>query len=86
MITVVKEINEPRLPSLRGKLRAKSQDIPVWSHKDITLNEEEVGLKGSPTQVMKIFTPPPREKGMIFEGEPQGVTDKLFEELKKHLL
>jgi electron transfer flavoprotein beta subunit len=86
LITVVKEINEPRMPSLRGKLRAKSQDIPVWTNLDLGLKEEDVGLKGSPTQVVRIFTPPPRDRGVIFEGEPQEVVDKLAKELKKHLL
>ncbi|RKY46243.1 MAG: electron transfer flavoprotein subunit beta [Candidatus Omnitrophota bacterium] len=86
LITVVKEINEPRLPSLRGKLRAKKQAISVWAHTDLGLKEEEVGLSGSPTQVVKIFTPPPRPKGAIFEGEPEECVDKLVEKLKTHIL
>jgi len=86
LMTVVKEINTPRLPSLRGKMRAKSQTVTNWTDKDLGLREEKLGLKGSPTQVVKIFTPPPREKGMILEGEPEVITDKLFTELKKHLI
>ena len=85
LITVVKEINEPRLPSLRGKMRAKKQSIPIWTHKDLGLKEEEVGLKGSPTQVVKIFSPPPRAKGKIFEGDIEVCVDKLVAELKKIL-
>jgi electron transfer flavoprotein beta subunit len=86
LMTVVKEINTPRLPSLRGKMRARSQAITTWTHKDLSLKEESLGLKGSPTQVVKIFTPPPREKGMILEGEPEATVDKLVTELKKHLI
>jgi len=86
LMTVVKEINTPRLPSLRGKMRARSQAITTWTHKDLGLKEESLGLKGSPTQVVKIFTPPPREKGMILEGEPEATVDKLVGELKKHLI
>ncbi|MDD5195442.1 MAG: electron transfer flavoprotein subunit beta/FixA family protein [Candidatus Omnitrophica bacterium] len=86
LITVVKEINEPRLPSLRGKMRSRSQTISVWGHKDLGLKEEELGLKGSPTQVVRIFTPPPRDKGMILEGDPEVIVEKLAEELKKHLI
>jgi electron transfer flavoprotein beta subunit len=86
LITVVKEINEPRLPSLRGKMRARSQTVTTWTHKDLNLPQDKIGLKGSPTQVVKIFTPPPREKGMILEGEPEAVVEKLVDELKKHLL
>jgi len=86
LMTVVKEINTPRLPSLRGKMRARSQAITTWTDKDLGLEETKLGLKGSPTQVVKIFTPPPREKGMILEGEPEVIVDKLVGELKKHLI
>lgn len=86
LMTVVKEINTPRLPSLRGKMRAKSQAITTWTDKDLGLEETKLGLKGSPTQVVKIFTPPPREKGMILEGEPEVVVEKIFGEIKKHLI
>ncbi len=86
LVTVVKEINVPRMPSLRGKMRAKKQSIPVWGKDELELKDEEVGLEGSPTQVVKIFTPPPRESGMIFDGETHEAVDKLFSELRKHLL
>jgi len=86
LITVVKEINEPRMPSLRGKMRARKQNIPAWGIKELGLKDEEVGLNGSPTQVVKIFSPPPRKMGMILEGEPKEVVDKLFGELKKHII
>ncbi|MCD6539246.1 MAG: electron transfer flavoprotein subunit beta/FixA family protein [Candidatus Omnitrophica bacterium] len=82
LITVVKEINEPRLPSLKGKLRAKKEVIPAWTHKDIGLSQEAVGLKGSPTQVVKIFTPPPKKGGKIFEGEPQEAVSGLIKEIE----
>ena len=86
LITVVKEINEPRMPSLRGKLRAKKQNIPLWGVKELGLKAEDTGLNGSPTQVVKIFSPPPRQSGMIIEGTPSEAVNKLFTELKKHLV
>ena len=86
LITVVKEINEPRLPSLRGKLRARGQNIPVWTNKDLGLSSSETGLDGSPTQVRKIFTPPPRTGGLIFDDPPKEAAAKLVEELRKYLL
>ena len=82
LITVVKEINEPRMPSLRGKMSAKKAVIPVWSNADLDIKESQIGLNGSPTQVVKIFTPPQKEGGKIFEGEPQEVVDKLIVEIK----
>ncbi len=57
VVSVVKDINEPRLPSLRGLRRAKTDEIPVWNAERLGLSEEEVGLAGSPTQVVKVFTP-----------------------------
>ncbi|MGB3057050.1 MAG: electron transfer flavoprotein subunit beta/FixA family protein, partial [Candidatus Omnitrophota bacterium] len=62
VLTVVKEINEPRLPSLKGKMKAKKEQVPVWSADDVNCDEKKIGLDGSPTRVLKIFTPPPREK------------------------
>jgi electron transfer flavoprotein beta subunit len=82
LLTVVKEINEPRLPSLRGKMRAKKHQIPVWGHKDLNLDQDQIGLKGSPTQVVKIFTPPAKQQGKILEGEPGEVVEELVSQIK----
>ncbi|HOW35861.1 MAG TPA: electron transfer flavoprotein subunit beta/FixA family protein [Candidatus Omnitrophota bacterium] len=82
LMTVVKEINSPRIPSLKGKMRAKSAVIPTWKGKDIEAQEEHLGLIGSPTQVVKIFTPPPRPKGQIFEGDAEDSASKLVGILK----
>ena len=82
LITVVKEINEPRLPSLRGKMSSKRAEITLWGNKDLGLEENQIGLNGSPTQVIKIFTPPSKEGGKTFQGEPPEIVDKLFEEIK----
>ena len=82
VVTVVKEINEPRLPSLRGKMAAKKAEIVTWGFDDLGVAEEQLGLNGSPTQVMKIFTPPKPEGGKVFEGEPNETVKQLFSELK----
>jgi electron transfer flavoprotein beta subunit len=83
LLTVVKDINEPRLPSLKGKLKARKQEITVWTASDIGAAPERLGLDGSPTQVVKIFSPPAREGGEIFRGEVDEMVDKLFGELRK---
>jgi len=82
LITVVKEINEPRLPSLKGKMRAKKVEIRKLEAKDLDADPDSLGLKGSPTKVVKIFTPPPRKGGQILEGEAKDVSAKLVELLK----
>lgn len=83
LITVVKEINEPRLPSLKGKMRAKSSNITVWKAQDINCDPESTGLRGSPTKVVKIFTPPRRGKGQILAGETRDIVEKLVDLLSR---
>jgi electron transfer flavoprotein beta subunit len=83
LITVVKEINEPRLPSLKGKMKAKKAEIPVWTMQDIAAAEDRVGLPGSPTKVVKIFTPPPRGKGETLTGSTQEIAQKLVNHLRQ---
>lgn len=78
LLTVVKEINEPRLPSLKGMMRAKSAKITVWTQKELNLDAQGIGLCGSPTQVVKIFTPPQREGGQMLQGEAPEVAEKLI--------
>jgi len=57
VVSVVKEIGEPRLPTLRGKKRAMTYDIPVWTADDLDAENSYLGLKGSPTRVVRIGTP-----------------------------
>jgi electron transfer flavoprotein beta subunit len=57
VLTVVKEIADPRLPTLRGKQRARKLDIPAWGAADLDVEAQNLGLAGSPTRVVKIFRP-----------------------------
>ncbi len=82
LITVVKEINEPRLPSLKNLMRAKSAKITMWTQKDLNLDAQNIGLCGSPTQVVKIFTPPQRTGGQMLTGEVPDVVSKLVDLIK----
>jgi electron transfer flavoprotein beta subunit len=85
LLTVVKEINEPRLPSLKGMMRAKQAKIMHWTAKDIAADPTYIGLDGSPTRVVKIFTPSPRVGGQMLTGETQEVAKKLADLLKKEI-
>jgi electron transfer flavoprotein beta subunit len=84
LITVVKEINEPRLPSLKGKMRAKKAEIKKLGAKDLDLPPDKIGLDGSPTKVMRIFAPPPRAGGEVFKGESADTAEKLVGVLAKN--
>lgn len=57
VLTVVKEIAYPRLPTLRGKQRAKRADLPVWGPEEIEADPDRIGLKGSPTRVVNVDRP-----------------------------
>ena len=85
LLTVVKEINEPRIPSLRGMMRAKSAKVALWTQKELNLDPQKIGLSGSPTQVVKIFTPSPRIGGQILKGETLEVAEKLVALLKNEI-
>lgn len=81
VITVVKEINEPRLPSLKGMMRAKKAAVDVWTAQDIGADPELCGLKGSPTQVISTFVPVHDVKSEMIAGEPDEQAKRLAEML-----
>ena len=57
VVTVVKEVGVPRLPTLRGKKRARQTEVTVWTAGDLDVPADAMGLKGSPTRVERIFRP-----------------------------
>lgn len=81
VITVVKEINEPRLPSLKGMMRSKKAQVPVWTAADVGADENLCGLAGSPTQVVETFVPVHNVNSEIIEGEPPEQAKKLADKL-----
>lgn len=83
LLTVVKELNEPRLSSLKGKMRAKKAEIKKMTHEDIQADESMLGLNGSPTQVKNIFAPEVKKDRKMFSGSPDEQVTQLIEELKK---
>ena len=64
LVTVVREINRPRYPTVPMRLMAKEAEVTLWDNKVMQLDAETIGLRGSPTQVRKIFSPE-RTKGEI---------------------
>jgi electron transfer flavoprotein alpha/beta subunit len=82
LITVVKEIGEPRMPSLRAKMAAKKKEIPVWSAADIGATPERIGLAGSLTAVRKVFPPPVRGEREMIAGTSVEQAEKLLQRLR----
>ena len=64
MISVVREINHPRYPTVPMRLISAEAEVELWDNNVMSLDPETIGLKGSPTQVRKIFSPE-RAKGEI---------------------
>jgi len=76
LITVVKEINEPRMASLKGKKRAKSVEIRKLDSTNMQVDPERIGLKGSPTQVFRSFVPERKTGGEKITGETAELAQK----------
>ena len=68
LFTVGREINEPRLPSFKGKMRARKAAIAVWNETDLGADPASVGLAGSPTAVTRVFAPPGRGGGEMLRA------------------
>ncbi len=85
LLTVVKDINEPRVPSLKGKMKAKKAEIKVLGAADIGADKQCIGLAGSPTQVVNVFTPEPRGDRTKLEGTPQEQVAQLVKALSAYL-
>ena len=80
VVSVVKEINEPRLPSLKGKMAAKKKQITKWTAGDLGVENPAATVTN-----VKVSPPPPRPKGEIIEGEtPDEIADKLFNKLREN--
>ncbi len=83
LITVLKEVGEPRVPSLRHKMRAKKAEIPVWGVADLKLDPNAVGLAGSFTQVVRVFSPPRRGDRIMLDGSVEEQAEQLYRYLKE---
>jgi len=70
MISIIKSLQyEPRFPTVKGTRKASRIEIPMWGAADMDLDSNKIGLKGSATQVRKIFTPPQRKQGVTIARE-----------------
>lgn len=83
LLTITEEANKPRKYTIDGMLRAKKVKIDVWDRKAIDADPNLLGLKGSPTIVKKVFPPPGRKQGEIFDGtsDPNAAAKWLVQKL-----
>lgn len=89
LLTAIKELNEPRYPSIKGIYEAhKGDKVKVWSAKDVDADFDNLGLNGSPTQVNKSFTPPGRSGvGEMLQGNArESVRDLIIKLREKQVI
>ena len=83
MLTAIKELNTPRYMSISGIFNPE-KDIKVWNAADIEVDLTTVGLKASPTNVFRSFTPKPKGKGVMLDGDSEkDLAKNLLINLKK---
>lgn len=83
MISVVREISQPRYPTVPMRLASQDAEVKFWDNGVMQLPKELIGLEGSPTQVRKIFSPE-RAKGEILGdgvNDPNGAAELLINAL-----
>jgi len=83
LLTFDKEANVPRIPNMTGIREAVDKEIRCWGAADIGLKPNKIGLKGSPTQMLNIFTPGSARKGEILKGSSNEMVTELITKLQK---
>ena len=85
LITVVKGQNLPQLPTIPGMLRGRAAEISVFTAGVLQADTERCGLKGSPTQVVRTFTPPVRGQAKTIDGNETQQADQLAQVIREVL-
>jgi electron transfer flavoprotein beta subunit len=91
LITCVKELNEPRYMSISGIMECYQKPLTVLTYEDLKdeplIEPDTIGLKGSPTNIAKSFTPPQKGQGVMLEGADRHTVADLVSRLSaKHIL
>ena len=81
LITCIKELNEPRYMSIGGIYETYSKPLATYDYEKLKdhplIDATTIGLKGSPTNIFKSFTPPQKGVGMMLEGAGKETCEKL---------
>ena len=85
LIAVAKGQNLPKLPSIPGMLKGRDADIPMFTAEDLEADITLCGLKGSPTQVVRTFTPPVRGEAQEIEGNEEEQAGQLVQIIREVL-
>lgn len=87
LITALKELSTPRYMRVSGIYEAfRASEVEVWNLQNITVDPENLGLKGSPTKVKKSFTKGAKAAGKVFEGDPKESAQVIIDKLKERFI
>ena len=91
LLTCVKELNDARYMSVGGIMECYNKPLEIYNYEtlkdDPLIDVDTIGLKGSPTNVYKSFSPPVKGAGMMLEGADKATCEKLADILaKKHII
>lgn len=85
LLTVTKDVNVPRLPSFKNKIKARKAEITKWTYKDLKeiIDDTEIGIKGSPTKVKKIEVPSQEKReGRLYQDSHKKAIQDIINVLK----
>jgi len=83
LVTVTREINEPRIPSLMSIMKASKKEVVLWRAADLNLAEERVGESGSALKLLDVLAPKVERKRIVLKGEN---ASEIAEKLARTLL
>ena len=84
LITVQKDICEPRLPSYKKQKATAERKISRYTLNDMEdKDEKHYGLNGSPTKVQRIFPPKSDKVRETWTGSAEDLSERIFDALKK---
>jgi len=86
VLTVLASANKARYMSVRGIMEAFDREIEIWGFDNISVDEDKLGLKGSPTRVFKSFTKGVKGSGQVYEVEPSEAVDIIISKLKEKFI
>ena len=86
LITALSKLGEPRYMTPSGIFDAWSKELPVWGRSDLTIDDSNLGLSGSPTRVKKSFTKAPKGKGTVVTLDPEESSNWLVARLSEKFI
>lgn len=82
LLTVTKELNEPRIPSLMAIMKATKKEVIIWKAADLNIPKEKVGESGSATKIVSVLAPKVERRKVVIKGEtPAEAAEKLAKAL-----